>query len=113
MTRIAPKSSMTAKAVKKIFKDVGTRLPKRDKIPIANAISVAIGIPAPFCVGVPKLNAKNSPAGISIPPSAPKTGKAAFLMLDNSPPYNSRSNSNPMSKKKIVMSPSLIQWVME
>ena len=113
MTRIAPKSSITAKAVKNIFNEVGTRFPRSDKMPIAKAISVAIGIPAPFCVCVPKLNTKNTPAGINIPPSAPKTGNAAFLKLDNSPPYNSRSNSNPIIKKKIVINPSLIQWVME
>jgi len=44
---IAPKSSIIAKAVKNIFSEVGTRLPKRDKMPIAKAMSVAIGIPAP------------------------------------------------------------------
>ena len=53
MTKIAPKSSITAKAVKNTFKEVGTLLPKSDKIPKANAMSVAIGIPAPDCVDVP------------------------------------------------------------
>ena len=110
---MAPKSSITASAVRNIFKDEGTRLPKRDKIPIANAMSVAIGIPAPFWVMVPKFNNKNSPAGTSIPPSAPKRGKAAFLILDNSPLYISRSNSNPINRKKIVIKPSLIQCVIE
>ena len=85
MTIIAPKSSITASAVKNIFKDVGTRFPNKDKIPIAKAMSVAIGIPAPFCVIVPKFNAKKIPAGTSMPPKAPKIGNAAFLILDNSP----------------------------
>ena len=44
---IAPKSSIIAKAVKNIFREFGTRLPKRDKTPMAKAMSVAIGIPAP------------------------------------------------------------------
>ena len=50
---MAPKSSMTANAVKNIFKEVGTLLPNKDKIPKAKAMSVAIGIPAPACVEVP------------------------------------------------------------
>ena len=49
---------MTAGAVKNIFKETGTRFPKRERIPSANAISVAIGIPAPDCVGVWKLKYK-------------------------------------------------------
>ncbi len=44
---MAPKSSITAKAVRNIFSVVGTLFPKRDNTPIANAISVAMGIPAP------------------------------------------------------------------
>ena len=55
---MAPKSSITAKAVKNIFSDKGTLFPNKDKIPIAKAISVAIGIPAPDCVIVSKLYAK-------------------------------------------------------
>ena len=55
---IAPKSSITAKAVKKIFNDVGTRFPKSDKIPIAKAISVAIGMPKPNCVAELKFKVK-------------------------------------------------------
>ena len=47
ITIIAHKSSITAKAVKNTFSEVGTRLPNNDKIPNAKAMSVAIGIPAP------------------------------------------------------------------
>ncbi|MNQ66200.1 hypothetical protein D3C85_806860 [compost metagenome] len=85
MTMMAPKSSITASAVRNIFSEMGTRLPNKDKIPIAKAMSVAIGIPAPFCVMVPKFSNKKIPAGITIPPNAPKIGKAAFLISDNSP----------------------------
>ena len=58
MIKIAPKSSMTASAVRKTLSEVGTLLPNKDKMPKANAMSVAIGIPAPDCVGVPKLNSR-------------------------------------------------------
>jgi hypothetical protein len=53
MIMIAPKSSMTAKAVKKTFNEVGTRFPNKDKMAIAKAMSVAMGMPAPACVAVP------------------------------------------------------------
>ena len=53
MIIIAPKSSITANAVKNIFREVGTRFPNNYKIPNAKAMSVAIGIPAPDCVAVP------------------------------------------------------------
>ena len=82
---MAPKSSITAKAVRKIFNDVGTFFPSNERIPTANAISVAIGIPAPDWVFVPKLITVNSKAGINIPPKAPKIGKAAFFLLESSP----------------------------
>ena len=55
MTKIAPKSSITAKAVKNILRESGTRLPNKDKIPNAKAISVAIGIPAPAWVAAEPL----------------------------------------------------------
>ena len=44
---IAPKSSITANAVKKTLMDNGTLSPSNAKTPKANAISVAIGIPDP------------------------------------------------------------------
>ena len=52
MIRIAPRSSIIARAVKKIFKDIGTLDPRRDKIPKEKAISVADGIAQPFKVAV-------------------------------------------------------------
>ena len=53
MISMAPRSSITAKAVRKIFNEIGTRLPNNDNIPKAKAMSVAIGMPAPDCVVVP------------------------------------------------------------
>ena len=58
MTKMAPKSSMTASAVKNIFREMGTFLPKRDRIPKAKAMSVAIGIPQPEMVSKFELNKK-------------------------------------------------------
>ena len=52
MIRIAPRSSIIASAVKKIFKEMGTLDPRRDKIPNEKAISVADGIAQPFNVSV-------------------------------------------------------------
>ena len=83
--KIAPKSSITAKAVRKILIDSGTRFPNKDKIPIAKAISVAIGIPNPELVEVLVLNTKYNNAGNNIPPKAPKIGRMASFSLDNSP----------------------------
>ena len=68
-----------------------------------------MGIPIPDCVFVPKLNNKKIKAGTNIPPKAPEIGKIASLNFDNSPLYTSRSNSNPIIKKKIAINPSLIQ----
>lgn len=82
---IAPKSSITANAVKNTFNEVGTLLPNNDKIPNAKAMSVAIGIPAPDWVAVPELNNKKILAGTNIPPNAPKMGNKASLIFESSP----------------------------
>ena len=82
---MAPKSSITASAVRNIFKEAGTRLPNKDSIPMANAISVAIGMPAPDWVIVPKLSKRKIPVGTSMPPKAPNMGNDAFLKLESSP----------------------------
>ena len=56
MIKIAPRSSIIANAVKKIFKDIGTLDPSNDKIPKENAISVAEGMAQPCNVSkFPKL----------------------------------------------------------
>ena len=49
---IAPKSSIIASAVKKTFNDKGTLLPKSDRTPKENAMSVADGIAHPFKVSL-------------------------------------------------------------
>ena len=51
MIAIAPMSSTMAKANKKSLSAVGTRLPSRDMMPSANAMSVATGIPQPALSG--------------------------------------------------------------
>ena len=76
---------MTASAVKNIFREVGTRFPNKAKMANAKAMSVAIGIPAPDCVAVPKLKIRKIAAGKIIPPIAPKIGNIASLTFDSSP----------------------------
>src|SRR5919109_2362841 len=49
-------------------------------------------------------------AGTAIPPSAPRTGSMAVLLSLSSPRTTSLLISRPTTKKKIAMSPSLIQW---
>ncbi len=47
---------MTAKAIKKIFNEIGTRLPTKAKTPSAKAISVAAGEAQPgMVIGSPQL----------------------------------------------------------
>jgi hypothetical protein len=53
ITKIPPISSTTAKAVRKIFRLNGTRLPSRLSTPNEKAMSVAIGIAIPCVSGVP------------------------------------------------------------
>ena len=58
ITRIAPRSSTTASAVRKILSETGTRSPMSDRMPMAKAMSVAVGIPQPCAAGVPWLKAR-------------------------------------------------------
>ncbi len=48
MMTIAARSSMIARASKKIFKATATRVPNNASNPIANAMSVAAGIAQPL-----------------------------------------------------------------
>src|ERR671919_160119 len=49
-------------------------------------------------------------AGATIPPRAAHAGSAAFRGSRSSPSTSSRLISRPTTKKKIAISPSLIQW---
>ena len=51
MIIIAPKSSIIARATKKIFKDIGTLDPRRDNTPIENAILNSIYVEQCMAVG--------------------------------------------------------------
>ena len=53
---IAIKSSITANATTNTFSEGGILLPNKANAPSANAMSVAIGIPIPACVGRSALN---------------------------------------------------------
>jgi hypothetical protein len=70
---------MIANAIKNIFKEIGILVPSKDKIPKANAISVAVGIAHPFIEkSSPLLNAMKIKAGTIIPPNAAIPGKVIF-----------------------------------
>ncbi len=51
-------SSTIAKAVRKIFKLIGTLFPNKLNTPNEKAMSVAIGIANPACPGVPFVKVK-------------------------------------------------------
>ena len=53
-----PKSSATARAVRKILSEIGTRSLNIERMPMAKAMSVAVGIPQPGAATVPALNEK-------------------------------------------------------
>ena len=109
MANIAPRSSMIASAVKKIFKPNGTLLPSKAAMPSENAISVAIGIPQPFVYGVPLLIKRKINAGTIMPPIAPIKGSIACEKEDNSPSVISLFISMPTKKKNTAIKPSFIQ----
>ena len=85
ITKMAIRSSITASAVRKIFNEKGTRSPNKDKIPMAKAISVAIGIPTPLTKPEFIFKAKKISAGIITPPNALNAGSEAFLSEESSP----------------------------
>jgi hypothetical protein len=98
-----------AKAVRKILRAMGTRVPSKERMPSTKAISVAMGMPHPVTCGLSGLRATKISVGTIIPPTAATSGNSALLGEDNSPAMNSRFNSSPTTKKNIAMRPSLIQ----
>ena len=107
---MAPRSSATASAVRKILSDTGTRLPSIERMPMAKAMSVAVGIPQPFAAIVPWLNAVKKIAGTSMPPAAASTGRMARRADESCPQTIARLISSPTAKKKITISPSLMNF---
>ena len=107
---IAPMSSTIANAVRNIFRDKGILLPSSEITPNEKAMSVAIGIPQPFALGVPALKNTYIRAGKIIPPAAANIGKDACLKEDSSPTIISRLISRPTTKKNIAIRASLTQW---
>jgi hypothetical protein len=55
------------------------------------------------------LNTKKNSAGTTMPPMAAATGSVALRNDESSPTTSSRLTSRPTTKKKITISPSLIQ----
>lgn len=98
-----------ASAVRKTLSDTGTRSPSIERMPIANAMSVAVGIPQPFAAAVPALNARKIAAGASMPPAAASTGRIALRTEESCPQTISRLISSPTTKKTTI-SPSLTNF---
>ncbi len=111
ITITAPISSTIAKAVKNIFSPNGTRLPNNVKIPRVKAISVAIGIPQPSEPTLSDPKNKNINTGNSIPPIAANIGNEALRSVVSSPTKISLLTSNPITKKKTAIKPSLIHKI--
>ena len=109
MTSIAPMSSMIAVAVRNIFRDRGILFPSRVRIPKANAMSVAMGIPQPIIVFSCWFSVIYINAGITIPPMAAQNGSIASFISLSSPTMSSRFISKPMTRKNKVIKPSFIQ----
>ena len=109
MATIAPRSSIIANAVRNIFNANGTRPERSEAMPNEKAISVAMGTPQPFANSVPLLKIVKINAGTSIPPTAPAMGNTDCLKDASSPLTISRFISMPTWKKKMAISPSLIQ----
>ena len=113
ITAIAPRSSTVARVSKNAATPPGILFLKKLYTPMANAMSVAIGIAQPAvtaaAVAPGLLHAKYTPMGTSIPPSAPMHGNAACCRLRSEPCTNSRLISSPTAKKKIAINPSLTQ----
>ena len=114
MTAIAPRSSTVASVSKNAATPPGILFLKKLYTPIANAMSVAMGMAQPAvtaaAVVAGLLHARYIPIGTIIPPSAPMHGNAACFKLRSDPCTNSRLISNPTAKKKIAINPSLTQW---
>mmetsp|Transcript_34387 Transcript_34387/g.102148 ORF Transcript_34387/g.102148 Transcript_34387/m.102148 type:complete len:234 (+) Transcript_34387:850-1551(+) len=107
---MAPRSSTVARVSRKASAVSGMCLRKRPKMPIANAMSVAIGMvsPAmepPFMV---RLTARYTAIGSTMPPSAAMQGRSACLNDFRDPSVSSLLSSRPTLKKKKVIRPSLI-----
>ena len=101
---------MIAKAIKKILRLVGTRLPSKEAMPREKAISVAVGIPQPWIKPERALKEIKINAGTIIPPKAAPKGRMAFLNPESSPTVNSLFISIPANKKKIAIKKSLIHF---
>ncbi len=103
-------SSKIASEVRKTLTLVGTREPSSESTASAKAMSVAAGIAQPCrAEGSCQLIARYNSAGINMPPTAPRPGSTMLLSCDSSPRSTSRFSSNPISRKKTAIMPSLIQ----
>ncbi len=110
MMMIAARSSTTAIVDSSSFIPTGTREPSSDRMPRANAMSVAAGIAQP-CIAVasPRLIHQKIAAGTATPATAHSNGRINWSRLDSWPLRASRLISSATSRKNTAIRPSLIQ----
>ena len=101
-----------ARAVRNTLSETGTLSPKMERMPTANAMSVAVGMPQPEAASVPLFTSVKMSAGATTPPNAAITGRMAFLKDDSSPHTTSRLISRPTVKKNTTMRMSLMNFSM-
>jgi len=109
MTEMAKRSSAIAIVSRKSFTPAVIRSPRRASTPIANAMSVAMGIAQPSASSPPAVSVRKIAAGSSTPPRAASTGRRATRGSRSSPVTSSRLISRPTTKKKRAIRPSLTQ----
>ena len=74
---MAMMSSATASVLRNTRTPEGMRSPSSERTPRANAMSVAVGMPQPLAVAVPKLKATKMRMGATTPPAAAMIGRIA------------------------------------
>ena len=105
---MAPRSSTVARVSRNVATAGGMRFLKKLYTPMANAMSVAMGMAQPAAMPPGAMfSARYTPMGASMPPSAPTHGSSAARKLLSEPNTNSRLISRPTLKKKSAMRPSL------
>ncbi len=109
ITMSAPTSSTTATVSMNARSRSGSRRPTSASMPSANAVSVDIATPQPCADGLPAFATRKIPIGTTIPPRPASSGRVTRRRCRSSPRSNSRLASSPITKKKNVIRPVLIQ----
>ena len=110
---MAPTSSKIATESRNNRRVRGIRAPNTARLPITNAVSVAITMPHPLPADWPRSIDRNTRAGTTMPPRAAAIENNVMRGLRSSPSTISRFISSATTKKNSVIAPSLIQRLIE